>query len=723
MLTRLSTTRNLPLRRLLSTLPPIRPLEGAKVLIANRGEIACRVMRTAKRMGMKTVSVHSDVDYAAQHVKQSDETVGVGPAPSIESYLVIPNIVKAIKDTGATYVHPGYGFLSENAEFCTAVANMDVAFVGPGIRAISAMGDKIESKQIAIDAGINTIPGYQGVIKDADECVKVSNDIGYPVMIKASAGGGGKGMRIAWNDKEAIEGFRLSTDEAISSFDDDRIFIEKFIERPHHIEIQLLADGPEHNNVVCFPERECSIQRRNQKVIEEAPSVLLTEATRKEMARQSAQLARAVGYASAGTIEFLCDEKQNFYFLEMNTRLQVEHPVTEMITGVDLVQHMLEVASGQPLPKELVDAAANAPDNMVPRKGWAIEARIYAEDPFRGFLPSTGPLLRYSEPTTESVQVAVPGVTVRCDSGVVEGSEISMFYDPMISKLIAYADTREKAIEGLSAAVDDYVIRGVGHNTPFIASVCRNDSFKAGDTPTSFIETHYPEGFVGVELDGEETMSLAVSAAAISSSLRYALEKPPLPLSGATLYGEEHVVVTLGGQFGESFAVALTDEDAAIVTKIVDNELSGEPVTIPLGDVDCDPNNVISKVEVGGKTRSIQVLGETCEGVMTLQMHGKVVECVVRSMQEFSLARHMKEPPVVDTSKMLLSPMPGKLISYAVAAGDVVELGQELCVVEAMKMQNVMRSERKGVVKSIECTVGDSLKVDQVLLQFEDDSE
>ena len=716
-------------------------------------------------MGMKTVSIYSDVDQAAQHVKQSDEAINVGPAPSNESYLVIENVMSAIKSTGAKFVHPGYGFLSENAIFRQACEDNGIAFVGPPVRAIQAMGDKIESKQIAIDAGVNVIPGDQSIIKDADEAVKVSNEVGYPVMIKASAGGGGKGMRIAWNDEEAREGFRLSTDEAKASFDDDRIFIEKFIERPHHIEIQLLADGPEHNNVICFPERECSIQRRNQKVIEEvrgggrrvrksernetrkerlgltlqpslrpypppppfphmqSPSTLLTPETRKEMATQAAMLARAVGYSSAGTVEFLCDEKQNFYFLEMNTRLQVEHPVTEEVSGVDLVKHMLEVAAGHPLPKDLVDACKNSPEGVVPYSGWSMEARVYAEDPFRSFLPSTGPLFSYQEPTTESI--GKEGVKVRCDSGVVEGSDISMFYDPMISKLITRADTRLEAIDGLSAALDEYVIRGVSHNTPFCLDLCRNQAFRDGDTPTSFIDDHYPEGFDGVQLEAEEKSAVAIAMAAVANRRRDMLEGVPLAMEkvGYNDYERiENVIVTIGGHSGESFSVVVGDErDEAIVQKINDTNdgMEGEAETVSIGELDYDPNSYVTKFEVGGKERVIQMFGEDAEGLIKIQMGGAMMNIVVRSPDEFNLSTYMKEPPVIDTSRMLLAPMPGKLVSMAVEVGDEVELGQELCVVEAMKMQNVQRSERKGVIKAINVQVGASMKVDEAIIEFE----
>ena len=438
------------------------------------------------------------------------------------------------------------------------------------------------------------------------------------------------------------------------------------------------------------------------------------------MAAQSAALARAVGYTSAGTVEWLCDETGNFYFLEMNTRLQVEHPVTEMITGVDLVEHMLEVASGLPLPKDLVDAANNSEDGMVPRKGWAVEARIYAEDPFRGFLPSTGPLLSYQEPSTSSVNLQEEGVVIRCDTGVVEGTDISMYYDPMISKLISFAPTRTSAIAGLVAAVDRYVIRGVENNAPFVAAVCRTEAFRKGDTPTSFISAHYPDGFGGVELDEDETLSLVVSAAAISSDLRYALDRPPLPLSDDKVYGEENAVVTVGGIFGDSYAVTLLLEDFATVTKIVEGERTGEPITVALGDVVVEPNTVIATVEAGGKTRVIQVHGSDASDVLTLQMSGKIVDVAVRSLQEYALSKHLLPPPLVDTSLKVLSPMPGRLVTVAVEVGDAVEHGQELCVLEAMKMQNVLRSERKGIVKTVNGVPGGAVKVDEVIVEFEE---
>ncbi|KAF0754347.1 hypothetical protein AaE_005370 [Aphanomyces astaci] len=492
-----------------------------KVLIANRGEIACRVIRTCRRLGMcvfviftaihlnlmshgstgiKTVAVYSEPDVNSVHVRLADEAVCVGPAKSANSYLNIDRIMDAVRQTGAQAVHPGYGFLSENKLFCDALDKAGVTFIGPGFHAIEAMGDKIESKQIAIDAGVratvNTIPGFQGVIQDEDEAVKVAREVGYPVMVKASAGGGGKGMRVAYNDAEVREGYRLSKEEAANSFGDDRMFIEKFIEDPRHIEIQLLADT--HGNYVPFPERECSIQRRNQKVIEEAPSMLLDEATRRAMGAQAVMLAKKVGYTSAGTVEFLCDKHKNFYFLEMNTRLQVEHPVTELITKVDLVEQMLRIAAGHALPAHLTSGP-------LPIYGWAMESRVYAEDPLRGFLPSIGRLLTYDEPHH------LPGV--RVDSGVTEGSDISMHYDPMISKLVTHGKDRKECLERMKFALDHYVIRGPGNNMAFMQDVYRHPRFESGNITTKFIAEEYPDGFTGVKLDAEQTHEVIVAGA------------------------------------------------------------------------------------------------------------------------------------------------------------------------------------------------------------------
>ncbi|MCH1387223.1 MAG: acetyl/propionyl/methylcrotonyl-CoA carboxylase subunit alpha, partial [Rhodobacteraceae bacterium] len=472
-----------------------------KILIANRGEIACRVIKTARKMGIKTVAIYSDADRNALHVEMADEAVHIGPPPANQSYIVIDKVMDAIKATGAQAVHPGYGFLSENPKFAEALAAANVAFIGPPVGAIESMGDKITSKKIAQEAGVSTVPGYMGLIEDADEAVKISQQVGYPVMIKASAGGGGKGMRIAWNDEEAREGFQSSKNEAANSFGDDRIFIEKFVTQPRHIEIQVLADA--HGNCIYLNERECSIQRRNQKVVEEAPSPFLDEATRKAMGEQSCALAKAVGYASAGTVEFIVDGDRNFYFLEMNTRLQVEHPVTELITGVDLVEQMIRVANGEPLSITQDDVKIN---------GWAIENRLYAEDPYRNFLPSIGRLTRYRPPAEEATETAV----VRNDTGVFEGGEISMYYDPMIAKLCTWAPTRADAIEEMRIALDRFELEGIGHNLPFLAAVMDHPKFTSGDMTTAFIAEEYPDGFQGVELNEAELRRIAASAAAMN---------------------------------------------------------------------------------------------------------------------------------------------------------------------------------------------------------------
>ena len=496
-----------------------------KILIANRGEISCRVSRTAHRMGIKTVAIHSDPDYRAVHVAAADEAVCVGPAASSKSYLNVPRILEAIRSSGAQAVHPGYGFLSENAGFARVLEERGVKFIGPPSGAIDAMGDKIESKQLAIKAGVNTIPGFLGIVADDDEAVRIAREIGFPVMIKASAGGGGKGMRIAWNDAEVRLGFRLSKDEAKSSFGDDRLFVEKFIEDPRHIEIQLIADA--HGNVAALPERECSIQRRNQKVIEESPSVLLDAKTRRAMQEQARMLASAVGYQSAGTVEFLADKHRNFYFLEMNTRLQVEHPVTEMVTGLDLVELMIRVAAGERLPAHLCGGA------HVPILGHAFESRVYAEDPFRGFLPSTGRLSKYEEPQAAGVRdpyLADPAA-IRTDAGVTEGSEISMHYDPMICKLVTHGPTRDDALDRMRAALDAYVIRGVGHNVPFLRALVDHERFRAGRITTQFIREEFPEGFQGITLAPEGGTTAAAFVAtpwgAFSRASTRCLVSPP----------------------------------------------------------------------------------------------------------------------------------------------------------------------------------------------------
>ncbi|GAB9475312.1 Acetyl-coa carboxylase, biotin carboxylase subunit [Globisporangium polare] len=729
-----------------------------KILIANRGEIAVRVIRTCQRLGIKTVAVYSEPDVDSVAVRMADEAICVGPAASAQSYLSIPKILDAVKATGAQAVHPGYGFLSENKDFCEALEEIGVAFIGPGHEAIQAMGDKIESKLLAKEAGVNTIPGFLGVIDTAEEAVKVAREIGYPVMIKASAGGGGKGMRVAYDDDEVRMGFRLSKEEAASSFGDDRMFIEKFIEDPRHIEIQLIADS--FGNVVPLPERECSIQRRNQKVIEEAPSVLLDDATRLAMGKQASMLAKKVNYVSAGTVEFLCDKNKNFYFLEMNTRLQVEHPVTELISKVDLVEQMIRVAAGHKLPEHLLQGPVKI-------HGWAMESRVYAEDPLRGFLPSIGRLLKYQEP------VHLPGV--RVDSGVKEGSDISMFYDPMISKLITHGKDRHEALERMKVALDNYVIRGPGNNVSFLQDVYRHPRFVSGKITTKFIAEEYPEGFEGVQLNKDELKDLTVVGAImhlqkahasgqISGRLQsphgdvtendfasvnddelefisgYVGVVPRFRVLQSGLSGEELIAlaernslvqlgevlyVSVNGQFGETTEVVVVELELENKRNRVEN------VTLAfadgkwhvVGDLDWTLNAPLLKAtltEDQGVVKSVatQLLDTLSEGYRLLH-HGAVHDVVVRNDLEAKYARYMKPKPKVDTSNLLLCPMPGMLISVAVEEGQHVELGQELAVVEAMKMQNVLRSEKKGVIKAIKHVAGASLKVDEIILEYE----
>lgn len=727
-----------------------------KILIANRGEIAVRVIRTCQRLGIKTVAVYSEPDVNSVAVRMADEAICVGPAASAQSYLSIPKIVAAVKATGAQAVHPGYGFLSENKDFCEALEEIGVAFIGPGHEAIRAMGDKIESKLIAKEAGVNTIPGFLGVIDSPDDAVKVAREIGYPVMIKASAGGGGKGMRVAYDDDEVRMGFRLSKEEAASSFGDDRMFIEKFIEDPRHIEIQLIADG--FGNVVPLPERECSIQRRNQKVIEEAPSVLLDDATRLAMGKQASMLAKKVGYVSAGTVEFLCDKNKNFYFLEMNTRLQVEHPVTELISHVDLVEQMIRVAAGHKLPDHLLQGPVKI-------HGWAMESRVYAEDPLRGFLPSIGRLLKYQEP------VHLPGV--RVDSGVKEGSDISMFYDPMISKLITHGATRHEALERMKVALDNYVIRGPGNNVSFLQDVYRHPRFESGKITTKFIAEEYPDGFDGVQLTPRERTDLMVvsavmhlqkarASALISGRIaaprdavsddtvavnddelefvsghagvvpRFRVVQTGVSGDGLIALAErnglaskgEKLYVSVDGPFGAVSEVVVAELEVENARKRIETAtlVLADGAWHVLSDVDWSLNAPLLKATLtaGGASKDVatQVLETLPEGYR-LQHHGAVHDVIVRNDLETKYAQFMKPKPKVDTSNLLLCPMPGMLISVAVEVGQHVELGQELAVVEAMKMQNVLRSEKKGVIKAIKHVAGASLKVDEVILEYE----
>ncbi|MGB3554607.1 MAG: acetyl/propionyl/methylcrotonyl-CoA carboxylase subunit alpha [Jannaschia sp.] len=662
-----------------------------KILIANRGEIACRVIKTARRMGIATVAVHSDADRNALHVEMADEAVRIGPAPASQSYIVIDRILEAIRATGAQAVHPGYGFLSENPLFAEALEAEGVAFIGPPKSAIEAMGDKITSKKIAAEAGVSTVPGHMGLIADGDEAVKISGEIGYPVMLKASAGGGGKGMRIAWSEDEVREGFEASKNEARASFGDDRMFIEKFVTQPRHIEIQVLCDA--HGGGVYLGERECSIQRRNQKVIEEAPSPFLDADTRRAMGEQSLMLARAVGYASAGTVEFIVDGDRNFYFLEMNTRLQVEHPVTELITGIDLVEQMIRVANGEHLPFGQDDVALN---------GWAIESRLYAEDPYRGFLPSIGRLTRYRPPE----EVATDTLAVRNDTGVFEGGEISMHYDPMIAKLCTWAPTRDAAIDAMRDALDGFEVEGIGHNLPFLSAVMDHPRFVSGEITTAFIAEEYPDGFEGAALSDDLIRRIAAACAA----MHRVAEIRRTRVSGRMDNHERKI--------GSDWAVTL---DGTRIDCTVSADPHGSDVTI--GDEVLrvegawTPGDRLARMSVGGEALVLKV--GKISGGFRIRMRGGDLKVHVRTPRQAELAQLMPEKVAADTSKLLLCPMPGLIVRIDVAEGDEVQQGQALAVVEAMKMENILRAERKGRVAKVNASQGDSLAVDDVILEFE----
>ncbi|AHD00365.1 acetyl-CoA carboxylase biotin carboxylase subunit [Leisingera methylohalidivorans] len=678
-----------------------------KILIANRGEIACRVIKTARKMGIKTVAIYSDADKQALHVQMADEAVNIGPPPANQSYIVIDKVMEAIRATGAQAVHPGYGFLSENSKFAEALAAEGVAFVGPPVGAIESMGDKITSKKIAQEAGVSTVPGYMGLIADADEAVKISNQIGYPVMIKASAGGGGKGMRIAWTDEEAREGFQSSKNEAANSFGDDRIFIEKFVTQPRHIEIQVLCDT--HGNGIYLGERECSIQRRNQKVVEEAPSPFLDEDTRRAMGEQAVALAKAVGYSSAGTVEFIVDGDKNFYFLEMNTRLQVEHPVTELITGVDLVEQMIRVADGAELPLRQEDVTLT---------GWAIENRLYAEDPYRGFLPSIGRLTRYRPPAETAAgpmlengkwQGDAPAgeAAVRNDTGVYEGGEISMYYDPMIAKLCTWAPTRAEAIDAMRIALDSFEVEGIGHNLPFLSAVMDHPIFIDGTMTTAFIEEQYPEGFEGVELPEADLRKIAASCAA----MHRVAEIRRTRVSGRMDNHERKV--------GTDWAVSLQGQCYNVV---IDADRDGATVRFDDGSAlrvtsDWTPGDQLATLDVDGETLVLKT-GKVTQG-FRIRSRGADLKVHVRTPRQAELAQLMPEKLPPDTSKMLLCPMPGLIVKVDVEAGQEVQEGQALCTIEAMKMENILRAEKKGVVSKINAGAGDSLAVDDVIMEFE----
>lgn len=657
-----------------------------KILIANRGEIACRIIRTAKKMGIATVAVYSDADARSPFVLMADEAVHIGPSPAAQSYLLADKVIAACKATGAEAVHPGYGFLSERTSFAQALADNGIAFIGPPIGAIAAMGDKIESKKLALEAGVNVVPGFVGEIDDTEHAVRIAEEIGYPVMMKASAGGGGKGMRLAYSEKDVREGFEATKREGLASFGDDRVFIEKFILNPRHIEIQILGD--QHGNIVYLNERECSIQRRHQKVVEEAPSPFVTPKMRKAMGEQCVALARAVGYYSAGTVELIVSgadrSGESFYFLEMNTRLQVEHPVTECITGIDLVEQMIRVAAGEELPFKQEDVALN---------GWAIENRVYAEDPYRGFLPSTGRLVRYNPPVEDD--------GVRVDDGVAEGGEVSIYYDPMIAKLITYGETREEAIDRQILALDQFEIQGLGHNIDFLSAIMQHPRFREGNLTTGFIAEEYPDGFGGAPASADLLRSLSAIAAFAATA-------------------EADRARRVDGQLGKRLAPPSAWQ-VLIAGVAHDIVLSGDEVSVDGEALDLameyTPGDRLIDAEIGEAPLSVKI-AKTRTG-FTLTTRGASHKVRVLPAHVAPLAAHMIEKIPPDLSRFLLCPMPGLLVALHVNEGDHVEAGQPLAVVEAMKMENILRAEKAGVVKSVNASTGDSLAVDAVILEME----
>jgi propionyl-CoA carboxylase alpha chain len=666
-----------------------------KILIANRGEIACRVIRTARRMGIKTVAVYSDADARALHVRMADEAVRLGPPPASESYLNAELIIDACQATGAEAVHPGYGFLSERESFARALAENSIAFIGPPPNAIAAMGDKIESKKLAKGAGVNVVPGYLGDIADTEEAVKIASDIGYPVMMKASAGGGGKGMRLAWSEQDVREGFEATKREGLASFGDDRVFIEKFIESPRHIEIQLLGD--QHGNVVYLGERECSIQRRHQKVVEEAPSPFVTPEMRKAMGEQAVALAKAVGYYSAGTVELIVSGAdptgKSFYFLEMNTRLQVEHPVTEEVTGLDLVEQMIRIAAGEKLSFGQEDVKLN---------GWAVENRVYAEDPYRGFLPSTGRLVRYRPP----IEIQEGEGRTRVDDGVEEGGEVSMFYDPMIAKLVTWGETREQAIDRQIEALDSFVIEGIGHNVDFLSALMQHPRFREGAITTGFISEEYPEGFGGAPADEQLTGDLAVIAALAAMETDYRARLISGQLGDIVLPHEERMV-RIGG---EEHLISFARYEGGVLAFVG----SAEPVDI-VGH--WQPGQRQFKGTVDGRQRIVQIGRKGRQWRLTTRGASHLADVLPAHVAD--LSRHMIEKVTPDLSKFLLCPMPGLLTALHVQEGDKVEAGQPVAVVEAMKMENILRAEKPGTVKSVQASPGESLPLDAIIVEFE----
>jgi len=679
-----------------------------KILIANRGEIACRVIATAQKMGIKTVAVYSEADKEARHVMLADEAVLIGPAASRESYLVADKIIAAAKATGAQAIHPGYGFLSENAEFSKRCEDEGIAFIGPRHFSIAAMGDKIESKKLAGAAGVNCIPGVNDAIETAEKAVEIAKGIGYPVMIKASAGGGGKGLRVAFNDKEAFEGFTSCRNEARNSFGDDRVFIEKFVEEPRHIEIQVLGDS--HGNVIYLNERECSIQRRHQKVIEEAPSPFISEATRKAMGEQAVQLAKAVKYQSAGTVEFVVGKDQSFYFLEMNTRLQVEHPVTEAITGLDLVEMMIRVAAGEKLPIEQKD---------VQRNGWAIECRINAEDPFRNFLPSTGRLVRFQTPKQTMFQANTADLYgVRVDTGVQDGGEIPMFYDSMIAKLIVHGKDRNDAIAKMREALNGFVIRGISSNIPFQAALLAHPRFVSGDFNTGFIAEQYSKGFRAEDVPHDDHDFLAALAAFVRRKSRERAANLSGQLPGYDVkIGQDYAVVELG-QGGNNRYVSVHVDEFVGKSGVAQITVDGKSYAI---ESNSRLNDIRIEGTCNGKPFTAQIERGTLKNPLALQVqhNGTRIEALVMSPRMAELHKLMpyKAPP--DLSRFVLSPMPGLLVEVSVTPGQKVQAGERVAVIEAMKMENVLFAAQDGVVKQVVAAKGESLTVDQMIVEFE----
>ncbi len=667
-----------------------------RILIANRGEIACRIIKTARKMGIETVAVYSEADKDALHVAMADTAIAIGPPEAAKSYLVIDKIVAACRESGAEAVHPGYGFLSEREAFAQALKEAGIVFIGPNPKAIAAMGDKIESKKAAAAAKVSTVPGHLGVIEDDNEAIAIAEQIGYPVMIKASAGGGGKGMRIAYSKAEVAEGFARARSEAKSSFGDDRVFIEKFITDPRHIEIQVLGD--KHGNIIYLNERECSIQRRNQKVIEEAPSPLLDAATRKKMGEQAVALAKAVGYNSAGTVEFVAGQDKSFFFLEMNTRLQVEHPVTELITGIDLVEQMIRSAAGEKLSLKQSDVKIN---------GWAVESRVYAEDPYRKFLPSTGRLTKYRPPAERSER----GITVRNDTGVYEGGEISIYYDPMIAKLITHAPTREEAIDAQADALDAFTLDGIRHNIPFLSALMAHPRWRAGKLSTGFIAEEFPQGFHAIPPEGERAQVMASVAAAIDHVLGERKRQISGQMQSRLVVRESHRAIWLDNT---EYRLDVMRENGTIEVSFPAKDKK-KPSRRHLQS-DWKPGDLVWHGTINSEPVSVQV--RAIANGFALAFRGVEAKAYVYTEREATYARLMPAKKVADTGKQVLCPMPGLVVSIAVKEGQEVKAGETVAVVEAMKMENVLRAEIDGTVKKINAKQGDSLAVDAVILEF-----